>query len=352
MVKKPEPLPPVDHTPKPPRQVQEAIAAAEAIRAEMADPPVEGDQQPEGQQPEGQQPPEAGPPQQEGQPPQQEGQPPQQQPPADEQTWEQRARSLQGRYDTLQRNYSQQGGRIDELERLINTLKVRGAEDPPAAPAAPVKQKFVTPEEATEYGDEFLNVVGKRAREEYFPEFDELATRLKRLEGRVDGVGTVLEKNQANDVYAGLNSEVPDWKEVNRHPDFHAWLDEPDLFSGRIRKDMLQEAFTRHEAQRVVSFFRGFLEAAGSPPSQQASEPTPSPNGNGTTGKRSLEEFAAPGRARSAPQQLPPDKPVYTSAWIAKFTADKIAGKYRGREADADAIEQDIYRAQHEGRIQ
>jgi hypothetical protein len=339
MAKKPDPVP-VDHTPRPPQQVLDQMAQAEALRAEMSGVP----QQEEGQPP----------PQQEGQPPpQQEGQPPAQQPPAGEEpTWEQRARSLQGRYETLQKNYTQQGERINDLERVINTLKAQGAAPPPASDTPPQRPKFVTPEEETEYGADFLTVVGKRAKEEYFPEFDDLANRLKRLEGRVDGVGTVIEKTQVNDVYAGLNSQVPEWREVNKHPDFHAWLAEPDLFSGRIRKDMLQEAFSRHEGRRVVSFFRGFLEAAGSPPSREASEPTPYPNGDGTTGKRSLEEFAAPGRARSAPQNLPPEKPVYTSAWIAKFTADKIAGKYRGREADADAIEQDIYRAQHEGRIQ
>lgn len=333
MAKTPAPVP-VDHTPRPPRQVQEAMAAAEAIRAEMQ-PPQEPQQEP---------------PQQE--PPPQEGTPPPAQPAAEEPTWEQRARSLQGRYETLQRNYTQQGERINDLERLVNTMKAQGSE-PPAPPSntPPPRPKFVTPEETTEYGEDFLNIVGKRAREEYFPEFDDLASRLKRLEGRVDGVGTVIEKTQVNDVYSGLNSEIPDWRDINKHPDFHAWLDEPDVFSGKIRKEMLQEAFTRHEGRRVVSFFKGFLEAAGLPQPRQASEPTPS-NGDGTTGKRSLEEFAAPGRARSAPQPLPPEKPVYTSAWIAKFTADKIAGKYRGREADADAIEQDIYRAQHEGRIQ
>jgi hypothetical protein len=333
MAKKPEAAPP-DYTPRPPRQVQEAMAAAEAIRAEMAAPPQQ-EPPPQQQEPPGQE------------PPQQEPPPPSQEEP----TWEQRARSLQGRYETLQRNYSQQGDRIGELERLINTMRAQGAEPPPPpSDTPPPRPRFITPEEETEYGPDFLSVVGKRAKEEYAPEFEELANRLKRLEGRVDGVGTVIEKTQVNDVYTGLNGEVPQWRDINRHPDFHAWLDEPDVFSGRIRKDMLQEAFSRHEGRRVVSFFKGFLEAAGLPQTQQASEPTPPPNG-GTTGKRSLEEFAAPGRARSAPQPLPPEKPVYTSAWIAKFTADKIAGKYRGREADADAIEQDIYRAQHEGRI-
>jgi hypothetical protein len=42
---------------------------------------------------------------------------------------------------------------------------------------------------------------------------------------------------------------------------------------------------------------------------------------------------------------------MYTAAWIAQFTQDKLRGVYRGREADANAIEADIWQAQHEGRI-
>jgi hypothetical protein len=49
---------------------------------------------------------------------------------------------------------------------------------------------------------------------------------------------------------------------------------------------------------------------------------------------------------------LPPDKPVYTQAQIAKFSDDERRGLWRGRETDAAAIWQDIFRAQHEGRIQ
>ena len=80
MAKKPEPAPPVDHTPKPPRQIQEAMAAADAIRAEMVAPeapaltetlPQETSEEP--------------------------SQPETPSPAGEEPTWEQRARSLQGR---------------------------------------------------------------------------------------------------------------------------------------------------------------------------------------------------------------------------------------------------------------
>lgn len=326
-----------DMTPKPPRQVQEQIDKVEAMFA----PPVE--------EPEGTQPPAAAP----SAPPTGEAAPPSTPaaPPEGGEEPDQRYRSLQGRYETLQNNYRSQGDRIAELERLIATLQVKGAEPPPE-PKPYEKPKFISPEEASEYGEDLLNVIGKRAKEEYFPEFDQLAQRLKRLEGRVDGVGTVLEKDQKQTVYSSLTAAVPQWREINKDEGFKAWLGEVDPYSGKLRNEMLQEAFTRHEGNRVVSFFKGFLEAVGTPqPPPAQGNPAPLYDVQ-PAGKPSLEDFAAPGRARSTPQNLPLDKPVYTVAWIAKFTADKIAGKYRGREADADAIERDIFQAQHEGRIQ
>ena len=339
-----KPVDPAEYVPKPPKQVQEQIAAAEALRAEMnmdAAPP-ETPETPET------------PPADSQQPPTEDTPPPPQQPvqqPDDGQSWEQRYKSLQGRLESSQKTNQALTDRLGQLEMQVASLKVRGAEEerPPAAVPS-VKPKLITEEEAKEYGDEFLTVVGKRAKEEFLPEFDNLAERLKRLESRVEGVGTIIDKNQVTNVYSTLAEQVPEWREINKAPEFKAWLQIPDPYSGRRRHDMLTEAFTRHETGRVVSFFRGFLtEATGSPPS--ASSPgTSAPHPNGS-GKPSLEQFAAPGRARSAPQDLPPDKPIYTQAWIAQFSADKLMGKFRGREADADAIERDIYQAQHEGRI-
>jgi hypothetical protein len=335
MAKQPTDKQIADYTPKPPKQVQDKVAEVEAMFQPAPEPDGEQPSHPPSDAPvvEGQQPP-----------------PDQQQEP----DVDQRYRSLQGRYETLQKNYSSQGERIAELERLITTLKVKGAEEPPTE-APPTKPKFISEQEANEYGEDLLNVIGKRAKEEYAPEFDQLAQRLRRLEGRVDGVGTVLEKDQQQTVYSSLTAAVPQWRDINRADEFKMWLDEPDPFSGRKRNDMLQEAFTRHEGHRVVSFFRGFLEAVGNPqpsPAQgNTAPPLPGQNGQ-ASGRPSLEDYAAPGRARSTPQNLPLDKPVYTVAWIAKFAADKIAGKYRGRESDADAIERDIFQAQHEGRIQ
>ncbi|MGB8507950.1 MAG: hypothetical protein WCD76_06085, partial [Pyrinomonadaceae bacterium] len=246
--------------------------------------------------------------------------------------------------------------RVSDLEREINMLQIGGG-TPPAAPAPKAKPQYVKPEEVNDYGEEFFDVVGRKAREEFVPMIDTMEERLKRLESGQQAVGKVVENTQKRGLYDTLHDEVPEWNDINHHPAFHNWLANPDPYSGRQRKEMLTEAFSRHDANRVVNFFKGFLtEATGLPsnaPRQNGQSAPPLANGNGNgSGKPSLADFAAPGRARSGPQDLPPDKPVYTTAWIAKFSADKRTGKYRGREAEAEAIERDIYQAQHEGRLQ
>src|SRR5262245_36279768 len=282
-------------------------------------------------------------------------------PPVDEDTWEQRARSTYGRLEQALNSNTQLARRIGELENTISTLRIGGASAPAAPAPAAQPQRYVKETEVQEYGDEFFDVVGRRAREVYSPELDALSQRVKRLESGQQAVGEVVQRTQKRTVYDALGEAVPNWKEINHHPAFHTWLSYPDLLSGRPRQQMLQEAFAGHDARRVVAFFQGFLtEATGTPPEApspgSSAPPLPNgqrpapPNGNGS-GKPSLEDYAAPGRARSAPQPLPPDKPVYTQAQIARFADDKRRGKFRGREAEAEAIERDIFAAQHEGRI-
>jgi len=274
----------------------------------------------------------------------------------DEESWEQRARSAQGRFENQMAVNRQLNDRLAELERSLNSMAATGR-TPPAPAAEPEPIRLITDKEREDFGEDFLNVVGKRAKEQYAPEFEQLSRRLKNLEGRVEGTVQVVTRNQKQELYATLDASVPNWRDINRAQQFKDWLGLVDPLSGRRRFDMLQEAFTRQEAGRVLSFFRGFTtEATGTPTSQPNPAPTPSTPSyaaNGTTGSAlTLEQLAAPGRARSAPQgNLPPEKPMYTHAWIAGFMADKRTGKYRGREADADLIERDIYLAQHEGRI-
>jgi len=283
-------------------------------------------------------------------------------PPAEDpnaQTWEQRYRSSQGRLEAAQAALAAQNERLSNMETMLATMQATGSPNQVHAdetqPARPY-ERLVTPEEENDYGKDLLQVVGKRAREEFVPEFETLKQRLDRIEGRVDGAATVISRSQISDVYNVLHQNIgPDWTQLNQYPDFKdRWLKEPDPYSGRVRGEMLKEAFDRRDGQRVLRFFQGYLSEAA--PDTQNAQPTPpnggAPNGASPNGRVPLEAFAAPGRARSEPQgHLPPGKPSYSRAQLQQFWKDKREGKFRGREADAEAIEQDIFRAQHEGRI-
>jgi hypothetical protein len=267
-------------------------------------------------------------------------------------TWEQRARSALGRLEQSMTANQQLARRVSELEQQIGTVKLKPNGQPPL-PESYAKPKLLKPEEIEDYGEEFFDVVGRRAKEEFAPEFEMLAERLKRLESGQTAITQVVENTQKRTLYDQLSDEVPDWRDINHHPAFLNWLSLPDVYSGVPRSELLKNAFSRQDTLRVVNFFKGFLTEAVGPPTNSSSPRNSAPplaNGN-ASGKPSLEDFAAPGRARSGQPQVPPDKPTYTQAWIAQFSADKRTGKYRGREADADAIERDIYQAQHEGRI-
>lgn len=273
--------------------------------------------------------------------------PPQQ--PAGDQTWEQRARSAQGRWEAANAALQAQNERVEAMERELALLRAGGAGAPP--PSQATQLRLVTDEEERDYGKDLLDVVGRRSREELAPEFETLQQRLDRLEGRVNGATQVIQQDQVRSVWETLNENIPEWVQINHHPVFHQWLAEPDRYTKRPKQELLSEAFSRHDSETVLTFFQDFLSEASGPPATQQPSPAPSPApGNG--GQPSLLDYAAPGRARSEPQPLPPGKPTYTRAQMQRFYDDVRRGAYKGREADQAAIEADIFRAQHEGRIQ
>jgi hypothetical protein len=255
--------------------------------------------------------------------------------------WEHRYKSMEGRYKRAENDIRALSDQVAHLNSLLSM-------QPPAAPT-PVElqpQSLLSPEEVSEYGDEFLKVVGKKAKEELSPEFMTLKQKLEQIEQRIEGTTKITAAQARRNLEATLDTEVPDWRDINVAPEFHQWLSLPDLFSGAIRHSLLKAAYEQNDTPRVVAFFKGFLsqEAALVP----ATEPAP----GATSDKIPLETFAAPGRAKTAAASgAPAEKPTFTHAQIATFYTDVRRGAYRGREAEKDRIERQIVEAGREGRI-
>lgn len=265
----------------------------------------------------------------------------------DEQSWEHRYKSMKGRYDRAE---TQIKAMSDQITHLQNTITSIQAAQYNANETDTYSERFITPEEEQDYGSEFLAVVGRKAKEELVPEVASLKKEIANLRAQLAGVGGYVQQDARSRLETSLGNSVANWKEINMKPEFLSWLKLPDAYSGVIRHELLRAAYERNDAPRVVAFFKGFLaeEAATAPV-----EGRPDLDGGSTASRKvSLETLAAPGRAKTAAASgAPAEKPNFTRAQIAKFYADSAAGKYRGKEAEKDRIEMQIFDAEREGRI-
>lgn len=267
-------------------------------------------------------------------------------PAGEDDSWEHKYKSIHGRYVRQQETLKQMSEQITNLQNVIATLQAAPAA---TAPTPEFKaESLITPEEASDYGEDFLKIVGKKAREELGPVFQGYEQQINALKQQLAGVNGVVQKDSAQKLLASLDERLPNWRDVNTNPEFLDWLRLPDPYSGAIRHDMLKAAYAQGNAHRVSAFFNGFLaeEAAVAPANAEPdTEVTKVP-------KVPLASLAAPGRAKTAASaSAPAEKPIFTRTQIAAFYADVAAGKFRGRDAEKNKAEAQIFEAQRDGRI-
>jgi hypothetical protein len=299
--------------------------------------------------------------------------------------WEHKFNSMKGRYDAEQVRVRQQTQQISELQRLL------AMSTPPTAPPQPqfqqpqlspqqgknpdtrfgggtpyVAPQLITEQEQQEYGKDVLDVMGRRTMEIVGPDIQRLMMAVNnliqdnaQLKSQLGGMRNVVTQDATGRFYDILDREIPDWENTNHDPEFVNWLKVVDPYSGRVRKDLLDEAHRQNEASRVLNIIKGYraeqgiIEAAVNP--ARNLQPPPG-NGDGSYRPRpspqlELQSLAAPGRAKSGQPPMPPDKPFYTHADIAQFYTDVTKGKFEGRDADKSALEQALFSAAREGRI-
>lgn len=271
--------------------------------------------------------------------------------------WKQKYHVLQGKYDAevprLSSDLRESTKRIQTLEDRISELAAAPKEEPKESK---LRDEF-TAEEIADYGEDLLDVIGRKARQiveaEYKPQIAHLETTVSTLKSQLGETGQRVGKFEQNEVFAQLDASVENWRKINVDPKFHGWLDQIDPFSGEPRKSLLLKAFDRKNAHQVRAFFERYIEenAAVSP------NPTdPSPSGQGGTESGStldLNDYVAPGTPKggAGTAGAPKDKRVWKSSEIGKFYSDVQKGRYKSRPEDKIRIEADIVAATREGRV-
>lgn len=336
-----------------PEQIRKQSEAVQELYKQMnGEQPPEGETPPEDVTPpaddSAQPPAEADAPETSAPPPVVEQQPEGSKPP--EETVLQKYKTLQGMYNAevprLHQQNRELNSRLQQMEQLLASMQS-------AQPQKPAEQapKLISEKDVEEYG-ESLDVMRKVSREEINPIFQRLSAiegALQQLQSSVVPQVQQVAHRQAVSAeqmfWSELSGSVSNWREINDSPDFQSWLLQPDPLTGITRQTYLEDAQRALDAQRVANFFRTWLDNTGQGKVAQST-------GRASAASSELERQVAPGRSKNTGNPSQTKGKTWTPTEIQTFFNEVRQGKFKGKEAERDRIERDIFAAQREGRIQ
>jgi hypothetical protein len=266
--------------------------------------------------------------------------PPQDPPPAPRREdtldyWRGRATSATGIIEATSRQLKEAQRENATLQAQIDELRRTAA--PAPAPAAPDILAFYTPEEIERYGEDqcrkLMNVALQAARTEITTQ---LETRVKPLETRVNQD----DQARAREARAAFGAELdrllpPDWREIDRSPEWLAWLGQVDDRTGETRAVTLDRLNARNDAPRCARIFLEFLATQAPPvaspppaatppaaPTPPAARPPVTPPGSGAGGG----DGTPPARSeRLTPPTQTEIRDFYKRASLGKVTDEERA---------------------------
>lgn len=253
--------------------------------------------------------------------------------------YEHKFKTLQGIFNAevpkLQQQNKELSARLqDALERMEKLAQQSKAPDAPQQPT-------LDPKDVENFGQDLVDMVQRQTQ-----------AVLGRVAGKIDAVVADFEKRisqmeqalkgttqtvamTAEEVFFNkLTTLVPDWEQINGNEQFLAWLAETDPVYGQPRQAALTAAQNAMDVNRVANVFKAFKALL---PQQPKTDP--------------LAKQVSPKSAAAAAPQAPSEKPVITQKQVQAFYHEVATGKYRGREAEAQRLEQMINEAMAEGRI-
>lgn len=270
-------------------------------------------------------------------------------PKEDEETYKQRYHTLKGKFDSevprLQHDVRNLSLSVSELQNKNEQLMEAANNQITKDPLVDDQGKTLDPEAFKQYGDEFGSLV--ETIQSVQAENATLKGQIQQLSGDVtqSKEGAERQRQTDHEVYMGnvkrgvaqLNA---DFETLNTDPAFLNFLRQHPLNESESRLIKLNRAEASLDLDSAVEIFKEYLGTV-TPQPQDIPNP-PAPN-------------LQPAPQNTGTDLNPPAPSQNTRTWnrkeISLFYKDKAAGKYSGREDEANALEADIYLAQAQGRV-
>jgi len=269
----------------------------------------------------------------------------------DDKSLDQKYKTLQGMYNAeiprLHAGKRELANRVSQLEQLLSTA----ANKPEPIPVKLEEpQVLITEQDIEDYGDS-IDVMRRVSKEESNvsnSRITQLEGVIQQLQSNFNGVIPRVEQlaqqqNQSTEhsFWSQLESNVPNWRDINVDPDFQNWLLSIDPLTGISRQTYLEDAQSNFDVQRVSNFFSTWGENNGKPQAQQVK----------ANSQSQLEKQVSPGKSKSTGIPTSTSDQTYTPADISQFYNDVKRGNYKGQGKERARIERDIFAAQRDGRI-
>ena len=206
------------------------------------------------------------------------------------------------------------------------------------------------PEEIRDqYDDEFLGAVVKVAQlvsgssSQSVP--SDIVARLNQIEASTSKLNTVAVKTAQQLFYDALDGAVPEWERIGQDQQWYDWLKATQInppFDRRTAQDVYEQAMEGKEAEHVIALLKRFKAETGWAISGTI-------NQQSNLNSRVTPDGAAPGGTLSS--DLGEGAGVWTESAINQFHTDITKGRYRGREAEAQRISNEIQLAFQQGKV-
>ena len=255
--------------------------------------------------------------------------------------------SYKQRWESLKGIVKSKDSQIATLQEQVNQLIAQNAQamEQIQNQSAPSKPDANTADTSAENLMQIASTLGDQYGEEIGGFLTKIAQHVQKLEDAGQNFGTELAHVKStvtvNRAEVELTKLCPTWREVDTDQGFITWLQRTAPYSEKEMIDVLNEKWGQGDVKTVAAIFNEYI---GSKRQPSTDPPAKDPR----------EALVTPGsRGASNPTNPVPDKnaKIYTEAEANQFFRDVQTGKYRGREADAKKIENDITLAYLEGRV-
>lgn len=236
----------------------------------------------------------------------------------------QREKVTRGRYDA----------EVPRLRDELKTVKDTLAElERTSKPVQPGEVRSITEADRAFAGEQMVTLIAKAARE---IAQEEINRSLKPVNERVN----LLQQQSEAGFFATLDFMCPDWEKQNDDPAFLHWLNGTDPGTGRSRMDRLKTAEAHRQGYLSADIFNAFREKreiGARAPASPGNPPDLTPPSDGA--------------AQTPAVTTETEGRIISRAEITNFYREKREGRWKGREDEARAFEQEIFAARSAGRV-